>query len=229
MTIKQREYLRLLPLWAAVLPLVTFNVSYLIAVAYEHVPACITYLSGCTSVSSTGRLFPETLIFKTGMLSLAVVLALLWHRTAAFLDARVLRVLASIMVVGLVLYAITLGMQGEVTEVLRRIGIRAFGFGTLLIQIAFVFLYRSIQTESTRTLFIWLVILCITLPLVGVISEVSKALGAPRRPTNNIAAWNAFLVSSGYYLVLARVWWHHRIAHKIVHNTASGRPASPSE
>ena len=41
-----REYLRLLPLWAALLPLVTFNVSYLIAVAYEHVPACITYLCG---------------------------------------------------------------------------------------------------------------------------------------------------------------------------------------
>jgi len=225
MTSKPREYLRLLPLWAAVLPLVTFNVSYLIAVAYEHVPACITYLSGCTSVSSTGRLFPETLIFKTGMMSLAVVLALLWYRTAAFLDARVLRVFASIMVVGLVLYAITLGMQGEVTEVLRRIGIRAFAFGTLLIQIAFVVLYRSIQTESTRTLFTWLVILCIALPLVGVISEVSKALGAPRRPTNNIAAWNAFLVSSGYYLVLARVWWHHKIAH----STASGRPASPSE
>jgi hypothetical protein len=220
-----REYLRLLPLWAALLPLVTFNVSYLIAVAYEHVPACVTYLSGCTSVSSTGRLFPETLVFKTGMFSLAVVLAFLWRRTAAFLEANVLRVLASVMVVGLVIYAITLGMQGEVVEVLRRIGIRAFGFGTLLIQVAFVVLYRSIKTESTRTLFTWLIILCIALPLVGVVSEVSKALGAPRRPTNNIAAWNAFLVSSAYYIVLARVWWYHSIAH----STASGRPASPSE
>ena len=216
-----REYLRLLPLWAALLPLVTFNVSYLIAVAYEHVPSCITYLSGCTSVSSTGRLFPETVFFKSGMFSLAVVLLLLWYRTAAFIEARVLRVLASIMVAGLVTYAITLGMQGEIMEVLRRIGIRAFGFGTLLIQVLFVILYRPLRTDATRILFRWLVILCIALPLVGVISEVSKALGAPRRPTNNIAAWNAFLVSSGYYLVLARVWWHH--------NIASGRPVSPSE
>jgi hypothetical protein len=220
-----REYLRLLPLWAAVLPIVTFNVSYLIAVAYEHVPACITYLSGCTSVSSTGRLFPETLFFKSGMLSLAVVLALLWFRTAAFLESRALRMLASIMVVGLVVYAITLGMQDQVMEVLRRIGIRAFGFGTLLIQVLFVVLYRPLRTDATRVLFRWLVILCIALPLVGVISEVSKALGAPRRPTNNIAAWNAFLISSAYYFVLARVWWYHRIAH----STASGRPASPSE
>ena len=224
MTLMQRnyrEYLRSLPFWAALLPLVTFNVSYLIAVAYEHVPACITYLSGCTSVSSTGRLFPETVFFKTGMLSLAVVLTLTWYRTAAFLEARALRVLASIMVVGLVMYAITLGMQGEAMEVVRRIGIRMFGFGTLLIQILFVVLYRPFRTDATRVLFRWLIILCIALPLVGIISEVAKVIGTPRRPTNNIAAWNAFLVSSAYYFVLARVWWHHRIA--------SGRPASPSE
>jgi hypothetical protein len=225
MTNKQREFLRLLPFWAALLPLVTFNVSYLIAVAYEHVPACITYLSGCTSVSSTGRLFPEALIFKTGMLSLAVVLALTWHRTAAFLEARMLRVFASIMVLGLVAYAITLGMQDENMQTLRRIGINGFAFGTLLSQISLAVLYRPLQTDATRILFRWLVILCIALPLVGVISEVSKALGTPRRPTNNIAAWNSFLVSSAYYFVLARVWWHHRIAH----SNPPGRPASPSE
>ncbi len=216
-----RETLRLLPLWAALIPLVTFNLSYLIAAAYEHVPTCFTYLSGCTSVSSTGRHLPEALIFKSGMLSLAVVLLLLWYRTAVFLEARVLRVFASIMVAGLVMYAITLGSQHEVLQTIRRIGINGFAFGTLLTQVSFVVLYHSRQTDATRKLFRWLVILCIALPLVGVISEVSKMLGTPRRPTNNIAAWNAFLVSSGYYLVLARIWWHH--------NIASGRPASPSE
>ena len=60
--------LRALPLWAAVVPLVTVNVCYLIAVGMEHVPACIPYLSGCTSVSSTGRIAPESLIFRAGML-----------------------------------------------------------------------------------------------------------------------------------------------------------------
>jgi hypothetical protein len=219
--VRWRTDLFVLPLWAALLPLVTFNVSYLIAVAYEHVPACITYISGCTSVSSTGRLFPETLFFKTGMLSLAIVLALTWYRTAAFLETRVLRVFATIMVLGLLVYAITLGMQDENMQTLRRIGINGFAFGTLFTQVTFVILYRPLQTDATRKLLRWLVFLCIALPLIGVVSEVAKVLGAPRRPTNNIAAWNAFLVSSAYYLVLARVWWHHSIA--------SGRPASPSE
>lgn len=217
----RRAELFVLPLWAALIPLVTFNISYLIAAAYEHVPTCFTYLSGCTSVSSTGRHFPEALIFKTGMLSLAVVLALTWHRTATFVSAGLLRLFASLMVAGLIVYAITLGMESDAMQTLRRIGINGFAFGTLFTQVSFVILYRPLQTDATRTLFRWLVFLCIALPLVGVISEVSKMLGTPRRPTNNIAAWNAFLVSSGYYIVLARVWWHHSIA--------SGRPASPSE
>lgn len=216
-----RTKLFVLPLWAALLPLVTFNVSYLIAASYEHVPVCFTYLSGCTSVSSTGRNLPEALIFKTGMLSLAVVLVLTWHRTAVFVNDRVLRVFASIMVVGLVVYAITLGMGAEAMQTLRRIGINAFAFGTLFTQVLFVILYRRVPTDASRTLFIWLLVLCIALPLVGVASETAKLLGTPRRMTNNIAAWNAFLVSSGYYLVLARVWWHHSIA--------AGRPASPKE
>ncbi len=217
----RRAELFVLPLWAALIPLVTFNISYLIAAAYEHVPTCFTYLSGCTSVSSTGRHLPEALIFKTGMLSLAVVLALTWHRTATFVSAGLLRLFASLMVAGLIVYAITLGMESDAMQTLRRIGINGFAFGTLFTQVSFVILYRPLQTDATRTLFRWLVFLCIALPLVGVISEVSKMLGTPRRPTNNIAAWNAFLVSSGYYIVLARVWWHHSIA--------SGRPASPSE
>ncbi len=217
----RRAELFVLPLWAALIPLVTFNISYLIAAAYEHVPTCFTYLSGCTSVSSTGRHLPEALIFKTGMLSLAVVLALTWHRTATFVSAGLLRLFASLMVAGLIVYAISLGMESDAMQTLRRIGINGFAFGTLFTQVSFVILYRPLQTDATRTLFRWLVFLCIALPLVGVISEVSKMLGTPRRPTNNIAAWNAFLVSSGYYIVLARVWWHHSIA--------SGRPASPSE
>jgi hypothetical protein len=119
------------------------------------------------------------------------------------------------------MYAITLGMEDELMQTLRRIGINGFAFGTLFTQVSFVVFYRRLQTDATRRLFLWLVVLCIALPMVGVISEFAKALGAPRRPTNNIAAWNAFLVSSAYYIVLARVWWHHRIS--------AGRPASPSE
>ena len=225
----RRVSINVLPLWAALLPLLTFNVCYLIAAALEHVPSCIPYLDGCTSVSSTGRSTPESLVFKLGMLASAVLLAFVWHRTAAFLRASgqsllrvsVLRLFAALAVVSLIVYAVTLGMREEEYRALRRIGIDGFAFSNLLTQITFAVLYRPLQTDATKKLFRWLVILCFILPLLGVAAEVAKSFGLPRRATNNAVAWNASLVVAAYYAVVARVWWHHKIA--------SGRPASPSE
>ncbi len=223
------ENLRFLSLWAAVVPLLTFNVCYLIALAYEHVPACIPYLSGCTSVSSTGRMLPESLIFKAGMLSTAVVLALLWHRSANFLRAggqtlsrvNMLRLFGFLAATSLTLYAVILGGKGDELRLLRRIGIDGFALSNVAIQIMFIVLYRPIRIVATRKLFRWLVVICVALPLLGIAAEVAKAMGMPRRATNNAVAWNAFVVVSTYYAVVARIWWHHGIS--------VGRPTSPSE
>jgi hypothetical protein len=225
----KRVDLHNLPLWAALLPFVTFNVCYLIAASLQHVPTCFTYLEGCTSVSSTGRNAPEFWIFKAGVLSLAAVLALVWLRTANFLQAsglssarvNLLRVLAIISVITLSLYVITLGLPNEEFGRLRRIGTTGFAFSSWLTQIVFVLLYWPLRQDTTRRAFRWLAIMALALLMVGVASETAKLLGTPRKTTNNIAAWNAFLMLSGYYLVLARLWWHHGIS--------AGRPASPKE
>ncbi len=222
-------YLRFLLLWAAVVPLVTINVSYLVGVSFEHLPACIPYLSGCTSVSATGRVAPESLIFKAGMLSSAVVLALLWQRSATFLQAGgkrlsrvlLLRVFGLLAAISLTLYAVTLGLKGDEFRLLRRIGIDGFAFSNLITQITFIVLYRPLRIEATRRLFRWLVVLCIALPSLGVAAALAKWLGTPRRPTNNVVAWNAFVAVSAYYAVVARIWWHHGIS--------AGRATSPSE
>ncbi len=221
--------LRALALWMAIVPLVTFNVCYLIAVAYDHVPACIPYLSGCTSVSSTGRMLPESLVFKAGMLSTVVVVALLWHRTANFLRSagqaplgvNLLRVLGMLAATSLMLYAVILGGKGDELRLLRRIGIDGFALSNFFIQITFIVLYRPMRIDATQKLFRWLIVLCIALPLSLIAAEVAKAVGMPRRATNNIVAWNAFVVVSAYYAVVARIWWHHGIS--------GGLPRSPSE
>ena len=77
--------MRALPYWAAIVPLVTVNVCYVVAIGLDHLPACIPYLTGCTSVSSTGRIAPESLIFRAGMLPSALIVALFWQRCATFL------------------------------------------------------------------------------------------------------------------------------------------------
>ena len=218
-----------LAITAAILPFVTFNTTYLIASSLGHVPACFTYLEGCTSVSSTGRQLPETILFKTGVLTLAIVLAVHWRRAANYLQplglssggARALRIIAYISAIALSIYAITLGLPDEQFGTLRRIGTHGFAFSSWILQITFVVLYRPCRIAATQGTWRWLAVICSALLVVGITSELAKAFGTPKKMTNNIAAWNAFLVLTAFYAVLARHWWHHQIS--------SGRTASPSE
>jgi hypothetical protein len=104
---------------------------------------------------------------------------------------------------------------------LRRIGTHGFAFSSWVTQILFVIHYRPLRVAATRASWRWLALVCGALFVVGLASELAKALGMPHKATNNIAAWNAFLVLSAFYAVLAYTWWRHQIS--------AGRPASPSE
>jgi len=224
-----RKRLYCLALAAAVLPFMTFNITYWIAALLGHVPTCFTYLDGCTSVSSTGRQAPEMWFFKPGVLALAFVLALHWHYVAETLSqhglpaarARALRTISLISVMALTIYAVTLGLPDEQFGNLRRVGTHGFAFSSWITQILFVVLYQPFRSAATRGLYRWLVAASLGLLLVGIASEIAKISGMPRKPTNNIAAWNAFLLLSAYYLVLARIWWQHY--------KSTGLAASPNE
>jgi hypothetical protein len=230
------SYLGALPLWAALVPLITINVCYVLGVSLDHLPACVPYLSGCTSVSSTGRFAPESLVSKAGLLSSAVFLAFLWLRCATFLQLggqapsrlTLLRASGLLAALFLALYSVTLGMREEEYRILRRIGIDGFALSSLLAQVLFIVLYRPMRINATRKLTRWLVALCIALPLLGVAAEVAKWAGVPRRAANNTVAWNAFVVASAYYAALGRIWWHHGFAAEF-RITSSGRATSPRE
>ena len=139
-----------IPLWAAGLPLLTINICYVVAIGLDHLPACVPYFSGCTSVSSTGRLAPESLIFRAGMLPSTVLVVLFWWRCATFLGIggqsrsglMTLRFLGIIAALSLTLYTVTLGFRGHDYGVLRRIGIDGFALSNVIAQVTFVLLYR---------------------------------------------------------------------------------------
>jgi len=226
--------MRALPIWAAVVPLATVNVCYLVAAGLEHVPACIPYFSGCTSVSSTGRIAPERFIFLVGMLPSAVILLLFWQRSAVFLrfggqfrsPVVLLRVLGVIAALSLFIYAFTLGSEDDGYRQLRRAGINGFAISTFLAQVLLISFYRSVRIAATEKLWRWLIGLCVALPLLGIAAEMAKWVGAPRHAANNIVAWNAFVVASAWYAVVARIWWHHGYSGRL-DSRSSGRPISP--
>ena len=219
-------------LWAAILPLATINLSYLVAVAMDHVPACITYLTGCTSVSSTGRQAPESYLFRAGMLFGAGFMLIFWWHFAQFrvignptrVRLVVVRALGVGAAVSLVLYATMLGLRGDLQIMLRRTGINGFAVCNYVLQLMFVVYYATSDGLAKRSCVRWLVALCIALPGVGIVSELAKSLGVDRHTANNMAAWNAFVVMALYYGVLYRIWRHHQFD-----NRSSGLPASPAE
>ena len=227
---------RFIPLWAALVPLVTINITYLVAADLEHVRSCVPYLQGCASVSSTGRELPESQIFKAGFLPSALVLAIFWHFCATFLaiagqaSARLhtLRVLGVIAGVSLTVYALTLGLNDGYFPELRRAGIVGFTLSTFLAEVLFWVFYAPLRKDATKRIWLWLIILSLALPMLDVVSEIAKWAGAPRKPTNNTIAWNAFVVTSGYYAVVARLWWHHGFTIQFGIRSG-GRDASPSE
>ncbi len=236
--------LRAIPLWAAVVPLITINVCFVIAAGLEHVPSCIPYISGCTSVSSTGRMAPESLIFRAGMLPTAVILVMFWHHCATFLELggqhgrrlAAFRVLGIVAALSLMVYALSLGFEGNTYRQLRRAGIIGFAVSTFAAEVMFIMAYRPMRIAETEKLWRWLVVLCLALPVLDILSEVLKWAGTPRRATNNTVAWNAFVAASLYYAVVARIWWHHGFGGQLrinssaePKNTSTGRPTSPME
>lgn len=222
--------LQAVPLLAAVIPLVTINICYLVAVVVEHVPACIPYISGCTSVSSTGRMAPESLIFRAGMLPTAAVLMLFWHRCATFLELGgqatakplALRLFGVIAALSLMIYALTLGFKDGVYPQIRQAGIYGFAFGTFFAEVLFIFGSRPICIATSKKIWRWLVVLSVALPLLGLLSELAKLAGEPRRAVNNTVAWNAFLVASVFYVVVARFWQHHGFTGELRVGTRDG-------
>ena len=174
----------------------------------------------------------------------AVILVLFWHHCATFLDLggqtgrrlAAFRVLGVVAGLSLTVYALTLGFEGDVYRQLRRAGIIGFAVSTFSAEVMFVMAYRPMRITETEKLWRWLLLLCLALPMLEIFSEFLKWAGTPRRATNNIVAWNAFVAASLYYAVVARIWWHHgfggqfRISSSVEpKNTSAGRPASPME
>ena len=206
-----------LPYWAAILPLATITTTYVVAASVDHVATCVPYLSGCTSVSSTGRMAPARLIFRAGLLPAAVALILFWHRCAMFLElngdasARVpaLKLVGVVLALSLVLYALTLGFEDGMYPRLRRIGMSGFAIGTFVAELLFIFAYKPLRRSDTSRIWMWLVVLCAALPTLDLVSEAIKWAGVEGNSPDHFATWNAFIVASAFYLLVGLTWRRH--------------------
>ncbi len=206
-----------LPFWAALLPLLTIHVCYLVAAGLDHLPLCVPHVTGCTSTSATGRLLPESLLFRAGMIPAAVIILLFWDRCATFLQhgdqstsrAHAIRLCGAAAALSLILYTVNLGIVGDSHRLMRRIGIDGFFVGNYIAQLLLLFFYGPMSRPTTRFIRRCLVVVCVLLPAALVVGEGLKWSGVAKDPVNNVVEWNGLALVCGYYALVAWLWRGH--------------------
>lgn len=208
-----------LALTTGIVPFVTAHLSYFVSARAGFIPVCLTYLTGCTSVSASGRHGWSFFLYKGGMIVSAVLLALYWvlaRRWLLSLGGRDAVALRAAVVLGLtsaafyVVYALFVGVPGEVEVVLRRTGAAVhLGFAALAQLLAMGELLRLPADGVARIpagirrlkLFCVIVLLGLTVLIVPI-----EYLVENKNRGQNVIEWHFTTVMVAWYVLSGLAW-----------------------
>lgn len=211
-----------LPLLIALLPLLAAHLAYAISIGEGHVPACVPYLEGCTSISRAARHGLGNHLFRLLMLPSALLLTLHWLATRTWLTQRSgdahagrgLWLLAPFAGLALATYVAFLGTEGEVYRFLRRYGAQLYFASVYLAQLVTLRHWHLQQRRWDGTGLAWLSISVLMLALGLGYTAVANSVEDPvlKDRLENLLEWHIGLLMTVWYLLLARVWRRERFA-----------------
>jgi hypothetical protein len=209
-------HLWLLPLTIAVLPFVATHAALLLSIDAGHVPSCVPYLTGCTSISRAARHGVANDLFQSVMLPVALLHVANWivaRRWFAAVHAE-RRAAALLLPLGLVaglalaVYVYALGTEGDLYRWMRRFGITFYFACSYLAQLVFMHRLGQVERpggiEQRAMLGIGLVLLA-----MGIGSAVvSVALRDEdlKDAIEHLLEWNLALLMTLWFLLQARLW-----------------------
>ena len=212
-------HLRHVALLSGAIPLITINVSYWLARANGHVASCLPYIDGCTSVSATGRHPPEALLFRAGMISVAVLMVLYWKSVVEWLrclgdhDTKMLKMMLFLGLVGslfLVVYATALGYKGDEYGFMRRIGTAVYFLFSFAAQMIFALRLRRLVRNDANVLLCRIArvkfVLCVLMLTIGLSSLAIPAVFENKDPIQNMVAWNFSVLMMLFYATSYFAW-----------------------
>jgi hypothetical protein len=214
-----RLALHRIALWTGLLPFLVINLAYLGSALGGHIPLCIPYLEGCTSISSAGRYGISYFFFKAGVIPSAVLLAIYWALAYRWLlqlgddsnrTVRAMRLLGVLAAAFLVLYTVFLGSKGDFYNLMRRYGVNLYfafsGLAQILLLARLKILRERGVVSIPAPLLRTKLLLLIALLVVGLASiPISNFIVDKHRP-RNIVEWNFALLMISYYVVTWRMW-----------------------
>jgi hypothetical protein len=199
----------------ALLPIAAVNVCYVIASQAGHIPVCLTYVDGCTSISATGRYGVTYWLFKATMLPESLLLGLFWALLAREgVIGRKALAAGTTGALFLVLYLVFLGSDGEAYRLMRRYGVFVYFLGTFIAQVAAT---RSLArlpwaAAVSRALRMQRLLLFAML-LLGLAEVPLGTFGMEDDRAENVIEWNFALLMQLWFLTWLPV---HRVARRAV-------------
>lgn len=208
-----------LPLLVFLLPVVSINLAYVVASLLDHVPRCVPYLSGCTSISSAGRVMPQKGVFLLGMVPAAILSMQLWLSGEAWFAEDHTRTHSHALVLTgalasfcLLAYVTTLGIPGDIYRLIRKIVVLLYFGCTFIAQLLLIRQIRLLAIETKRArladLARRLTVLCTLILACGIVIVPISLIEDPvrQKQVENIVEWNYALFLHVYYLVLYPAW-----------------------
>jgi hypothetical protein len=210
------RWLWLLPLAIAVLPFAATHVALLWSIEAGHVPGCVPYLTGCTSISRAARHGASNDLFQAVMLPVALLHAANWivarRWFAALHPAR--GAAASLVPLGLVaalalaVYAFALGTEGDFYRWMRRFGITFYFACSYLAQLVFVHRLGQLEQppgfEQRGMLAIGMLLLAMGIGSVAASAGIAD--DDLKDAVENVLEWNLALLMTFWFLLQARLW-----------------------
>ena len=214
--------IRLLPLITGFAPIIAVHMSYLVAIRYDILVACMPYLEGCTSISATGRYPPASLLFKSAMMPEAILMAAYWLFSVAWLRSlyrlagRSEKAGTSIAVIGvagaifLIVYVTFLGTQGPVYDFMRRFGVYLYFLFTVIAQLILASKVLSLSSvlrmpgviRVTR----YQMAIAVIPFMLGILNLILKETMENADAAENIIEWIFALLMHSYFLLTYFSW-----------------------
>ena len=209
-----KSIIKISPLIAFILPILTVLISYYLSIKFDYVQFCIPNIDGCTSISQVGRYPPINYFFKTFMFISIFIIFIYWksnynllsHNNSLLLY-KITFLLGIFSVIFFALYITFLG-EGDYYRFFRRIGIFIYIFFTVISELLLSISYKKnlylFKNDKIINLKFYFNLVLSTFGLILLPLVIYKIIDYPN--FKNIVSWNYFILIQINFLITFFCW-----------------------
>ena len=209
-----KSIIKISPLIAFILPILTVLISYYLSIKFDYVQFCIPNIDGCTSISQVGRYPPINYFFKTFMFISIFIIFIYWKSNYTLLSHnnslllyKITFLLGIFSVIFFALYITFLG-EGDYYRFFRRIGIFIYIFFTVISELLLSISYKKnsylFKNDKIVNFKYYFNLVLSTFGLILLPLVIYKIIDYPN--FKNIVSWNYFILIQINFLIIFFCW-----------------------